>query len=84
MLQRWQCHGHLLGKSPGRAQEESIAVILPGTSLPCGTIVGEIEIQFIGAHCQHQPCHQLAKQIKWLDRNLRTGCRVDNEDKLQG
>ena len=71
------------------AQLESIAVILPeggrvGGGWPSGAIVGEIEIQFIGAHCQRQPCHQLAKQIKWLDKNLRTGCRVDNEDKLQG
>ena len=55
-LQILQCHGYLLRKSPVRAQEESIAVILPGTSLPCGTIVGEIEIQFIGAHRQH--CQQ--------------------------
>ena len=55
-LQRLQCHGYLSRKSPSRAQEEHIAVILPGTSLPCGTIVGEIEIQFIGAHRQH--CQQ--------------------------
>ena len=41
-------------------QQESIAVILPeGGWWPSGAIVGEIEIQFIGAHCQHQPHHSL-------------------------
>ena len=60
------------------AQLESVAVILPeggrvgGCWWPSGAIVGEIEIQFIGARCQHQPCHRLDKQIKWSDRNLQT------------
>ena len=43
-----------------------------GVGWPSGAIVGEIEIQFIGARCQHQPCHRLDKQIKWSDRNLQT------------